>query len=203
MSRRTGAEHTVTAADVRAARERFDDDTVVQRTPVDTSRAISELVDADVSLKMEHLQRTGSFKTRGAYNKLSRLDGPAPGTPPGPPQGEAVQQDRTVVAVELPFRPPPADGHRAPRRVLLHSNRSQPVGSGPFGRHGHAERGRRTGSRMRLQKCRCHGVEWRRFALLNGFRPGRPDWGGGVVPGGEWIPVRPVGRAGRREHRHT
>jgi threonine dehydratase len=29
------------------------------------------MVDADVHLKMEHLQWTGSFKTRGAYNKLT------------------------------------------------------------------------------------------------------------------------------------
>ena len=61
---------TVTAADVYAARDRFDDDSIVQRTPVDYSRSISRRADAEVHLKMEHLQRTGSFKTRGAYNKL-------------------------------------------------------------------------------------------------------------------------------------
>ena len=64
---------TVTAADVRAAAERFDDPSIVQRTPVDRSRSISEMVGGDVRLKMEHLQRTGSFKTRGAYNKLTGL----------------------------------------------------------------------------------------------------------------------------------
>ena len=63
----------VTAADVRAAAERFDDPSIVQHTPVDRSRSISEMIDADVRLKMEHLQRTGSFKTRGAYNKLAGL----------------------------------------------------------------------------------------------------------------------------------
>ena len=57
-------------ADVRAARERLDAPDIVQRTPVDYSRTLSDQTGADVHLKMEHLQRTGSFKTRGAYNKL-------------------------------------------------------------------------------------------------------------------------------------
>jgi threonine dehydratase len=64
---------TVTFADVEAARDRLDDDLVVKRTPVEYSRSLSERVDAEVHLKMEHLQWTGSFKTRGAFNKLSRL----------------------------------------------------------------------------------------------------------------------------------
>lgn len=65
---------TVTADDVRAARTRLDDPAVVRQTPVSTSRFFSERTGASVSLKMEHLQRTGSFKTRGAYNKLSQVD---------------------------------------------------------------------------------------------------------------------------------
>jgi len=62
----------VTLDDVEAARERFDE-AVVQRTGVDRSRSLSEMTGADVHLKMEHLQRTGSFKTRGAYNKLQQV----------------------------------------------------------------------------------------------------------------------------------
>jgi threonine dehydratase len=57
---------------IRAASERFDDG-IVERTPVDRSRSIGSMVDADVFLKMEHLQRTGSFKTRGASNKMGKL----------------------------------------------------------------------------------------------------------------------------------
>jgi len=64
---------TVTLADVRAADRRLDDPSVVRHTPVERSRSLSAMTGADVRLKMEHLQRTGSFKTRGAYNKLSRL----------------------------------------------------------------------------------------------------------------------------------
>jgi threonine dehydratase len=63
---------SVTIADVEAAAGRVADTGIVQRTPVERSRSLSERCGADVRLKMEHLQRTGSFKTRGAYNAISR-----------------------------------------------------------------------------------------------------------------------------------
>lgn len=63
---------TPTLEDIRAARERLDDPSVVRETPIDPNRSLSEMSGAVVALKMEHLQRTGSFKTRGAYNKLSQ-----------------------------------------------------------------------------------------------------------------------------------
>ncbi|MFB6177551.1 MAG: threonine/serine dehydratase, partial [Halobaculum sp.] len=69
---------TVTLSAVRAARDRMDDPEVVQRTPVERSRTLSRLCGGDVQLKMEHLQRTGSFKTRGAYNKLAQLSSDDP-----------------------------------------------------------------------------------------------------------------------------
>lgn len=59
-------------AAIREAADRFDD-AIVQRTPVDRSRSIGRMADADVFLKMEHLQRTGSFKTRGASNKMAEF----------------------------------------------------------------------------------------------------------------------------------
>jgi threonine dehydratase len=43
------------------------------RTPVVTSRGLDALVGATVHLKVEALQRTGSFKFRGAYHALSQL----------------------------------------------------------------------------------------------------------------------------------
>jgi len=62
---------TVTFADIEAARERLDDPTVVKPTPVDRSTALESTTGAEeVCLKLEHLQWTGSFKTRGAYNKI-------------------------------------------------------------------------------------------------------------------------------------
>lgn len=50
------------------------DDDVVRETPILSSRTISERVGATVALKAENLQRTGSFKLRGALAKLSALD---------------------------------------------------------------------------------------------------------------------------------
>ena len=61
---------TVTLDDIRAAEDRLDDPSVARKTPVDSNRFLSDMAGAAVTLKMEHLQRTGSFKTRGAYNKL-------------------------------------------------------------------------------------------------------------------------------------
>jgi len=40
---------------------------VVYRTPVDRSRTLSNITEGEVYLKLENLQRTGSFKIRGAY----------------------------------------------------------------------------------------------------------------------------------------
>jgi threonine dehydratase len=58
--------------DIERARERLDDESVVKETPVERSSSLDEFVDGTVYLKMEHLQWTGSFKTRGAYNKISQ-----------------------------------------------------------------------------------------------------------------------------------
>ncbi|WP_336037589.1 threonine ammonia-lyase [Halobacterium yunchengense] len=68
----TTADHgTVTFADIEAARERLDDPDVVKRTPVERSTTLESMTGAEeVALKLEHLQWTGSFKTRGAYNKI-------------------------------------------------------------------------------------------------------------------------------------
>lgn len=44
------------------------------QTPVLTSRTIDEEIGAQLFFKCENLQRTGSFKFRGAFNTLSRFD---------------------------------------------------------------------------------------------------------------------------------
>ncbi|WP_114424375.1 threonine ammonia-lyase [Nocardioides houyundeii] len=46
---------------------------VAVRTPMEESRWLSGLVGGPVSLKCENLQRTGSFKARGAYVRMARL----------------------------------------------------------------------------------------------------------------------------------
>lgn len=45
----------------------------VRRTPLEPSRALSERAGVPVSLKLENLQLTGSFKIRGAFFRLLRL----------------------------------------------------------------------------------------------------------------------------------
>ncbi len=50
---------------------------VARHTPVLSSRSLSEREGGRVLLKAENLQRTGSFKLRGAIHKLARLDGSA------------------------------------------------------------------------------------------------------------------------------
>ncbi len=44
------------------------------RTPLLESPALNEIVGGRLLIKAEVLQRTGSFKFRGAYNRISRLD---------------------------------------------------------------------------------------------------------------------------------
>lgn len=64
---------SVTIADINRADNRLDDESVVRRTAIETNRSLDVRTGARVMLKMEHLQRTGSFKTRGAYNKMKSL----------------------------------------------------------------------------------------------------------------------------------
>ena len=47
---------------------------VAVRTPLLRSPALDRLTGAEILLKCENLQRSGAFKFRGAYNRLSRLD---------------------------------------------------------------------------------------------------------------------------------
>jgi threonine dehydratase len=61
----------VTADDVQRARRAIAD--VAKRTPVLPSITLTQRLGADVTLKAESLQRTGSFKLRGALNKLAAL----------------------------------------------------------------------------------------------------------------------------------
>ena len=60
-----------TAADVDAAAQRLAG--VALRTPFVTSPVLDAVTQGRVFLKAEILQRTGSFKFRGAYNKLSSI----------------------------------------------------------------------------------------------------------------------------------
>lgn len=61
----------VSLSEIVAARLRLNGS--ISRTPCVESVALSELTGAQVFCKQEHLQRTGSFKERGARNALSQL----------------------------------------------------------------------------------------------------------------------------------
>jgi threonine dehydratase len=65
----------VTIEDIRQAAERVAG--VIRPTPLDRSDNLSRFLGRPVALKPEHLQRTGSFKIRGATNLVSQLP---PGT---------------------------------------------------------------------------------------------------------------------------
>ncbi len=62
---------TVSLADIEAVAELVSDVAIV--TPMEESRWLQAIVGGPVLLKCENLQRTGSFKIRGAYVRLSRL----------------------------------------------------------------------------------------------------------------------------------
>jgi threonine dehydratase len=67
----TAGSRTVTADDITRAREAIGD--VARKTPVLPSATLTERCGGDVVLKAESLQRTGSFKIRGALSKLAAL----------------------------------------------------------------------------------------------------------------------------------
>jgi threonine dehydratase len=63
----------VTLDEVREAAGRLEG--VSLKTPVWPSRILSKMAGGTTLLKCENLQRTGSFKIRGAYNRIARLSG--------------------------------------------------------------------------------------------------------------------------------
>lgn len=46
---------------------------VAQETPIEVSRFLGEVLGVPVTMKCENLQRTGAYKVRGAYNRMSKL----------------------------------------------------------------------------------------------------------------------------------
>ena len=60
-----------TIFDIQAAEDRLSDQVI--QTPILESSQLNEQLDCRLLLKAEALQRTGSFKFRGAYNKISQI----------------------------------------------------------------------------------------------------------------------------------
>src|ERR1700759_3698963 len=67
----TTATQNLTLADVKAARERLNG--AIYRTPCARSETLSRQTGQSIYLKLENLQMTGSFKERGALNKIATL----------------------------------------------------------------------------------------------------------------------------------
>src|SRR5829696_4833405 len=63
---------TISLDEIRSAREVVAD--VARETQVIESRYLSRTTGGTIALKAENLQRTGSFKLRGALNKIASLD---------------------------------------------------------------------------------------------------------------------------------
>ncbi|MFC4769832.1 threonine ammonia-lyase [Effusibacillus consociatus] len=61
----------LTLKDFQTARQNLA--SVIHTTSLERSSTFSQLSDNEVFLKMENLQKTGSFKIRGAYNKIATL----------------------------------------------------------------------------------------------------------------------------------
>jgi threonine dehydratase len=61
----------ISLADIEAARDRIEG--VAKHTPLDYSHTFSDMTGAAVHLKLENNQRTGSFKIRGALNRITTL----------------------------------------------------------------------------------------------------------------------------------
>ncbi|MFM7136499.1 MAG: threonine ammonia-lyase [Planctomycetota bacterium] len=70
----SGRDEPITLAAIRAAHARIASG--IMRTPCPESRPLSELTGARIFCKLDLLQRTGSFKERGARNALLLLDEP-------------------------------------------------------------------------------------------------------------------------------
>ncbi len=66
---------TIPIEQIRAARTRASG--IVKTTPLDLSTTFSTLCGREIYLKLENLQKTGSFKVRGALNKIQLLDAAA------------------------------------------------------------------------------------------------------------------------------
>ncbi len=62
----------ITPDEIKDARARLE--AVIARTPVEVSDTLTRLLERPVLLKHEERQRTGSFKIRGAYNLVSRVE---------------------------------------------------------------------------------------------------------------------------------
>jgi threonine dehydratase len=70
---------SVSHSDIETAHRRLYDEGIAHETPIETSRSLDAVTGGTIRLKLEHLQRTGSFKIRGAFNKIREIVSSKPG----------------------------------------------------------------------------------------------------------------------------
>ena len=94
----------VTIESIHAARQRISD--VIYHSPCPYSLSLSRLCKAEVYCKLDHLQVTGSFKERGARNKLKLLKESNASLSGGMRRAQAMASCDRVRANMLELRPP-------------------------------------------------------------------------------------------------
>ena len=65
------SERSMLPEKIEEARKRLDG--IVKPTPIMTSTTLDQMIGARVLIKPENLQKTGSFKIRGAFNRLAAM----------------------------------------------------------------------------------------------------------------------------------
>ena len=126
-----GAPPSLTLPDILGARERLGDQVVL--TPCTRSMAFGDLLACSLWLKFETRQRTGSFKDRGALNKLLQLSGEERSrgivTASAGNHGQAVAHHATRLGIPatvvMPIGTPlvkSANTRRFGARVILHGD---------------------------------------------------------------------------------
>ena len=186
-----GADPGRRAADPRRLEAiRRDTAELVRTTPVLTSRSLSERCGGVIALKAENLQRTGSFKLRGALSKVRTLGGDTAGVVAGSAGNHAQALAYAARSHGIPLRGLRARGRsrgQGGRRALLRRDRAP-------GRRG---RGRLRGQRPRGGRRTRPDVREPLRRLRRDRRPGRRG------PGARGDRARPGARGGARRRRRA
>ena len=170
-----------TIDDIRAAAARIDG--AVVKTPMLTSRVLSDMVEAEVWLKFENLQFTAAYKERGALNKLLQLTR----------GGTAARRDRRVGRQPCP-------GRRLSRPPARHSGdhrHAQPDAVG----EGHPDREPRRAGRAPRRACSTtptpRRARWRRSRAIVFVHPFDDPQ---VIAGAGTIALEMLGGRARPRH---
>jgi threonine dehydratase len=94
----------ITFQEIEAARERIAG--AIYYSPCPLSIPLSEIAEMEIFCKFDNLQRTGSFKERGARNALAQLSAWQMKRGVTPPPPETTRKHSLIKADYSAFRPP-------------------------------------------------------------------------------------------------